>query len=111
MTEENELARLEGFVSGLLERFNALKNDNIVLTDRLGRRDETIENLQSELAAMTNERGEISSRVNNLIGKIEDWEVNSEVSVKDGYEEQSDGDSHENSSDSGFQENHYDGDS
>lgn len=74
MKEENELARLEGFVSTLLEKFNGLQHNNRELTERLQRRDATIVSLEDEVASMTDERGEISSRVSGLIGKIEEWE-------------------------------------
>ena len=101
MTEEKELARLEGFVATLLEKFNALQTENTELTERLGRREETIETLQDDLASMKDDRGEISSRVSSLIGKIEEWEVSSDVSVGDS----DDTDSEDNSSDSGVQGN------
>ncbi len=74
MTEESELAKLEGFVSTLLEKFSVLKNENRVLLERIDRRDNTIAGLEENLTAMKEERGEISSRVNSLIGKIEEWE-------------------------------------
>lgn len=83
MTEENELVRLEQFVSTLLDKFNALRDENRNLTERLQRREATIESLQDELAAMKNERGDISSRVNSLIGKIEEWESESELSTEE----------------------------
>jgi len=101
MTEEKELARLEGFVATLLEKFNALQAENADLTERLGKREETIENLQDDLASMKDDRGEISNRVSNLIGKIEDWESGSAVSVT-GADDTS---SEESSSDSGVQGN------
>lgn len=74
MTEENELAKLEGFVSTLLEKFNALRSENEQLTERLQRRDASLLSLEDELASMKDDRGEISSRVSGLIGKIEEWE-------------------------------------
>ena len=101
MTEEKELARLEGFVANLLEKFNALQAVNADLTERLEKREETIETLQDELASMKDDRGEISNRVSNLIGKIEDWEATSDVSVGDS----DDADSDDKSSDSGVQGN------
>lgn len=82
MIEENELVRLEKFVSTLLEKFNVLQNENRDLTERLLNREATIETLQDDLASMKNERGDISSRVNNLIGKIEEWESASGVAVE-----------------------------
>ncbi len=102
MTEENELVRLEGFVASLLEKFNALQAENADLTARLGRREETIETLQYELECMKEERGEISSRVSNLIGQIEDWEVSSNVFCEKSEGEHSDeNDSEDNSSEAG----------
>ena len=74
MNEENELARLEGFVSTLLEKFNGLQNNNKELTERLQSRDASIASLEDEIASMKDERGEISNRVSGLIGKIEEWE-------------------------------------
>lgn len=74
MNEENELAKLENFVSTLLEKYNGLQNNNKQLTERLQRRDASIVSLEDEIASMKDERGEISSRVSGLIGKIEEWE-------------------------------------
>jgi len=98
MTEENELARIERFVSTLLEKFNALQAENKELDEHLLEREITIETLQKELASMKNERGDISSRVSSLIGKIEEWESASGVSSESG-------ESADNSSDSGVQGN------
>lgn len=75
MIEENELARLEGFVSTLLEKFNGLQAETKNLNERLIAREETIETLQNDLASMKDERGDISTRVSSLIGKIEEWEA------------------------------------
>lgn len=81
MSKDNELERLEGFVATLLEKFNTLQSKYVMLTERLGRRDESIETLQAELDSMREERGDISSRVSSLIGKIEEWESESEIPV------------------------------
>ncbi len=83
MAQENELQRLEGFVSSLLEKFNALQEENGELTERIQRRDDTIGTLQEDLAAMKDERGEISNRVGSLIDKIEEWETVSGVTTKE----------------------------
>ncbi len=101
MSQENELKRLEGFVSSLLERFNGLQQENSELADRLQRREATIETLQGDLAEMKNERGEISSRVGTLIGKIEEWEAASGISTGGNENTISD----EKASDSGVQGN------
>jgi len=74
MTEENELVKLEGFVSTLLEKYNNLQSNNKSLNERLERRDASIASLENEIVSMKDERGEISSRVSGLIGKIEEWE-------------------------------------
>ena len=96
MIEENELARLEGFVSTLLGKFNVLQAEKADLTERLKKREATIETLQDDLASMKNERGDISSRVSSLIGKIEEWESESGVS-------QESDESSDKTSDSGVQ--------
>ena len=101
MAEENELGRLEEFVSTLLQKFNDLKGQNKELSERLERREMTIETLQEDLASMKDARGDISTRVSNLIGQIEEWESASDES--DGESESADSD--ETSSDSGVQGN------
>ena len=98
MSKENELERLEGFVATLLEKFNALQGVNKELNERILRRDASIETLQDELATMKDERGDISSRVSSLIGKIEEWESTSGVD-----EESEDAESDEEAADSGVQ--------
>jgi chromosome segregation ATPase len=106
MTEENEIVRLEGFVSSLLEKFNALQAKNADLTERLGKRETTIETLQDDLASMKNERGEISTRVSSLIGKIEDWEASTSVTDDEADKKDLlDSESEDKSSDSGVQGN------
>ncbi|MBU1138205.1 MAG: hypothetical protein KKC77_12700 [Proteobacteria bacterium] len=99
MTQENELQRLEGFVSSLLEKFNALQEEKSELEERIQRREATIETLQEDLATMKNERGEISSRVGSLIDKIEEWEATSQITIK----ESDSSDSAEKDADSGVQ--------
>ena len=107
MVQENELKRLEGFVSSLLEKFNSLQEENSELTERLQRREATIETLQEDLAGMKDERGEISNRVGSLIGKIEEWETSSGISTKESDVSAAD----ENASDSGVQGNLFSADS
>ena len=90
MIEENELAKLEGFVSTLLEKYNGLQADNKTLTGRLDRRDASIVSLEDEIASMKDARGEVSERVSGLINKIEEWEVATadvEASVDDEEEQ------------------------
>lgn len=106
MAQENELKRLEGFVSSLLEKFNSLQEENSELAERLQKREATIETLQEDLAGMKDERGEISNRVGSLIGKIEEWETSSGISTKE-----SDVSAAEKASDSGVQGNLFSADS
>ncbi len=94
MSKDNELERLEGFVATLLEKFNDLQGKNAELTERIQRRDATIETLEDELSSMKEDRGDVSTRVSNLIGQIEEWESTSGISadtdVSDSDEKESD---------------------
>lgn len=89
MSNDNELKRLESFVSKLLKSFQELKEENGRLTRNLQEREETIAGLKSQLAVNDTERHEISNRVSGLIEQIEEWEINlgeevlSEVPVND----------------------------
>ena len=78
MMQDSELGRLETFVAKLLDRFNALQVDKKRVDELLLQRDETISNLQDELASLRDERGVISSRVTGLLERIEEWEAESE---------------------------------
>lgn len=75
MKQDSELGRLENFVAKLLDRFNALQADKGKVDELLLEREETIATLQDELASLKDERGEISSRVSGLLGRIEEWEA------------------------------------
>ncbi len=82
MSRDSELERLEGFVATLLEKFNALQATNGELNERIERRNATIDTLEEEIASMKDERGDVSSRVSSLIGKIEEWESTSGVAAE-----------------------------
>jgi hypothetical protein len=75
MMQDTELGRLEGFVSKLLDRFNALQADKKRVDDLLLQREERIAALQDELASLKDERGEVSSRVSGLLERIQEWEA------------------------------------
>jgi chromosome segregation ATPase len=75
MKQDSELGRLENFVAKLLDRFNALQADKAKVDELLLEREETIATLEDELASLKDERGEISSRVSGLLGRIEEWEA------------------------------------
>lgn len=76
MSQENELKRLESFVSKLLKSFQDLKEENSRLMQDLQMRDETIVGLNDQLAANDSERNEISNRVSGILEQIEEWEIN-----------------------------------
>ncbi|KAF0189181.1 MAG: hypothetical protein FD168_1028 [Desulfobulbaceae bacterium] len=80
MKQDSELGRLENFVAKLLDRFNALQADKAKVDELLLERDESIAMLQDELASLKDERGEISSRVSGLLGRIEEWEASDKES-------------------------------
>jgi chromosome segregation ATPase len=75
MMQDSELGRLEDFVTKLLERFNALQADKKKVDDLLLQREGAIADLQEELAALKDERGEIGNRVSGLLERIEEWEA------------------------------------
>jgi len=75
MMQDSELGRLEGFVSKLLDRFNALQADKKRVDGLLVQREETISALQNELESLKDERGEVSNRVSGLLERIEEWEA------------------------------------
>ena len=75
MMQDSELGRLEDFVTKLLERFNALQADKKKVDDLLLQREGAIADLQEELAALKDERGEIGHRVSGLLERIEEWEA------------------------------------
>jgi seryl-tRNA synthetase len=76
MTQENELKRLEVFVSKLLKSFQELKEEHSRVLQDLQMRDETIVSLKEQLATNDSERNEISTRVSGIIEQIEEWELN-----------------------------------
>ncbi len=74
MKQESELGRLESFVSSLLARYNALKEENMKLYQDVTDKDGIIEDLRGSLALLESERNEISNRVGGIIEQIEEWE-------------------------------------
>lgn len=76
MSNDAELKKLEGFVSKLLQSFQDLKEENGRLIQELQLRDETIVSLNEQLNAKEIEKDEIGNRVNGIIDRIEEWEIN-----------------------------------
>jgi predicted RNase H-like nuclease (RuvC/YqgF family) len=81
MNQENELARLEQFVSKLRQGFRELKTECARLVATVEKRDATIADLEAKLADRLSEREDISDRVNRLIGQIEELELSGDEMV------------------------------
>ncbi len=74
MKQDNELQRLEEFVENLLTSFSELRTEKASLLQDIRERDEVIEGLRDNVEINDTERGEISLRVNKMVGQIEEWE-------------------------------------
>ena len=74
MVQENELERLEGFVSKVLTEYNGLRDQNKRLVAEVQEKEDRIAALESELAAARREQNDVGSRVQGLIQRIEAWE-------------------------------------
>jgi len=74
MKQDNELQRLEEFVENLLTSFTELRAEKASLLQDVRERDEIIEGLRGNVEINDTERGEISLRVNKMVGQIEEWE-------------------------------------
>ena len=74
MATENELERLEGFVSRLLLKYNELQEKNKGLTRELAIQQETISRLRQDAEGTQRERFEIDEKITSLVDKIEQWE-------------------------------------
>jgi len=81
MNQDNELARLEQFVSKLRQGFQELKAECARLVATVEERDATIAELEAKLADRVSEREDISDRVNRLIGQIEELELGGEETM------------------------------
>lgn len=76
MSQERELARLEDFISKLLEKFGSLKEENARISSELEAKEQAITDLREQLESNDIEKSEIGDRVSRIIEKIEDWEGN-----------------------------------
>ncbi len=75
MTQESELERLEAVVVKLLEKYDILREEKRNVEVELAAREKEIEGLESKLESSNSKRGDMSSRVQGLLGQIEDWEA------------------------------------
>ena len=74
MENIENLAQLEAAVDKLLTAINEIKQEKLLLKDRLDGRDQEIVNLKEQLQVLQRERSQIGQRVNNLLGSIDKWE-------------------------------------
>ncbi len=87
MTQESELERLEAVVVKLLEKYDTLREEKRNVEIELAAREKEIEGLESQLDSANSKRGDMSSRVQGLLGQIEDWEASLDDEA-DEHEEQ-----------------------
>ncbi len=71
----NELERLEGFVSKLISGYKNLKGENARLAEELSNKQQLIDHLRQELAAAEEKHSEVDGRIDELVKKVEGWEV------------------------------------
>jgi chromosome segregation ATPase len=75
MAKDNELLRLERHIEQLLQRFAAVRDENRRLEGELSTAVADNEQLRRDLGAMTEERQEMTTRVDSLIDRIEKWQT------------------------------------
>lgn len=74
MDNVENLSQLEVAIDKLLQSLNEMKQEKIVLTARLGSKDQEIISLKQQLQVFQDERSDIEQRVNGLLGSIDKWE-------------------------------------
>lgn len=79
MEHQGELGRLEKIIERLLSGFNDLKQEKILLLERVKRQEEELLVLRKELETLRDEKNEVHKRVADLILSIEDWEESNKV--------------------------------
>jgi chromosome segregation ATPase len=88
MMESNaELARLEQFVDKLLTKYHELKDEYHALQATLRERDNECADLKGQIADLSTERSVVGERVAGLIGRIEQWESEEDVSVAENQQQ------------------------
>jgi len=75
MSRDNELLKLEEFVSKLRQGFREVKAECARLAAVVEERDATIADLEAKLNNRLSEREDISARVNRLIEQIEELDL------------------------------------
>jgi prefoldin subunit 5 len=79
MENIENLAQLEAAVDKLLTAINEIKQEKILLEDRLAGRDQEIVKLKEQLQVLQSERSQIGQRVNSLLSSIDKWEKSNET--------------------------------
>ena len=74
MENIENLALLEAAVDKLLTAINEIKQEKLLLKDRLDGRDQEIATLKEQLQDLQRERSQIGQRVNSLLNSIDKWE-------------------------------------
>jgi FtsZ-binding cell division protein ZapB len=70
-----EFGRLEERVEKLLAAYNELKMEKAELQGIQGRLEEELKRLRSEIEGLQSERDEVCTRINLLLGKLEEIDV------------------------------------
>ena len=79
MEKNEELVRLEQFVDSLLNKYNDLKEKFHALEATLAERDFECAGLKDDIAELRDERSDVGTRVSGLLGRIEQWESEQDV--------------------------------
>ncbi len=74
MARDNELLRLERHIEQLLQRFAAVRDEKRRLERELTAAVADNEHLRGQLEEMTEERQDMTTRVDSLIDRIERWQ-------------------------------------
>jgi chromosome segregation ATPase len=96
MESSAELVKLEQFVDKLLTKYHELKDNFHALQETLrerdseigdlkgqvSERDSEIADLKGQIEELSSERAHVGERVAGLIGRIEEWEAEQDVSLE-----------------------------
>jgi peptidoglycan hydrolase CwlO-like protein len=69
---EEYFKRLEERVQEILQGYDHLRQEKEVLTDKLRRKDQSIDELNEKLQALDDRKGSVKAKIERLIQRIED---------------------------------------
>ncbi len=78
METNNDIARLEQFIEGLLKKYKNLQEDYTLVKSLLEEQEKECASLREKLSRWENEKVAVGEKVADLIKRIEEWE--SEIS-------------------------------